>query len=115
MKTHTEPTTLLRCLHLFAPIFLPFPKPRRTLQKPLKFHFLTLSNTFFRNVKTEIKAPLCPTRPTSPTSPTPIRSTHPTQSNLVKPSPTKSNHTPSPGKEIGKETVNFLAIFDHSL
>ncbi len=36
----------------------------------------------------------------------------PTQSNLVQPNPT----TPPPsGKEIGKETVKFLAFFDHLL
>jgi hypothetical protein len=34
----------------------------------------------------------------------------PTQSNLVQPNPTTP---PPPGKEIGKETVKFLAIFDH--
>jgi hypothetical protein len=41
----------------------------------------------------------------------PVRS-NPTQSDLVQPNPT----TPPPlGKEIGKETVKFLAIFDHLL
>jgi len=39
--------------------------------------------------------------------------TGPTQSNPVKPSPTKSNHPSPAGKENGKQTVNFLAIFDH--
>src|SRR5690348_11089952 len=29
----------------------------------------------------------------------------------VQPGPTKSNHPPPAGKEIGKETVKFLAIF----
>ena len=36
----------------------------------------------------------------------------PTQSNRIQPNPT----APSPlGKEIGKETVKFLALFDHHL
>ena len=34
----------------------------------------------------------------------------PAQSNRVQPNPTTP---PPPGKEIGKETVNFLPIFDH--
>ena len=41
----------------------------------------------------------------------PIR-VSPTQSNLVQPNPT----TPPPiGKEISKDTVKFLALFDHGL
>jgi hypothetical protein len=43
----------------------------------------------------------------------PTRPASPTLSNPVKPSPTKSNHPPPPGKETGKETVKFLALFDH--
>jgi hypothetical protein len=34
-----------------------------------------------------------------------------TQSNPVQPNPTTP---PPPGKGIGKETVNFLAVFDHA-
>jgi hypothetical protein len=37
----------------------------------------------------------------------------PTQSSPVKPSQTESNHPSPPGKQIGKETVKFLATFDH--
>src|SRR4051812_1324306 len=44
-------------------------------------------------------------------SSTPIRPS-PTQSNQIQPNPTTP---PPPGKEIGKETVNFLAVFDHRL
>src|SRR6267142_7088527 len=54
-----------------------------------------------------LMSPTCRTRPTSPT-----RSVRPspTESNPVQPNPT----TPPPtGKEIGKETVKFLALFDH--
>jgi hypothetical protein len=34
-------------------------------------------------------------------------------SDPVQPSPTKSNHPLPSGKEIGKQMVKFLAIFDH--
>jgi hypothetical protein len=48
-------------------------------------------------------------RSTSQTSSDSVKPSQ-SQSNLVKPNPT----TPSPsGKEIGKETVKYLAIFDH--
>jgi hypothetical protein len=63
----------------------------------------------------------CVTRPTrlpsvvlltkeGPTGPTGSVQASQTQSNPIQPNPTTP---PPPGKQIGKETVKFLAIFDH--
>jgi hypothetical protein len=65
------------------------------------FHTLALQSSL------RLIGPTCWTRPTSPT-----RSVRPspTESNPVQPNPTTP---PPPGKEIGKETVKFMALFDH--
>jgi hypothetical protein len=49
--------------------------------------------------------------PTSPTGQTRSVQPSPTESNRIQPNPTTP---PPPGKETGKETVKFLALFDYS-
>jgi hypothetical protein len=61
-------------------------------------------------MKTESKsAPDVPIQQPSTSPACPTCAINPTQSSPVKASPTKSRHTPG----HGKETVKFLALFDH--
>src|SRR5882762_3690577 len=90
------------------------------------FHFISLSYTFFLMPKLKlgkemVKFLACfklyaPKRFWRRVRPVrlvlPVRSVQPSQaqSNPVQPNPATP---PPPGKEIGKETVKFLAFFDH--
>src|SRR5712671_1028566 len=90
------------------------------------FHFISLSYTFFLMPKLKlgkemVKFLACfklyaPKRFWRRVRPVrlvlPVRPVQPSQaqSNPVQPNPATP---PPPGKEIGKETVNFLAFFDH--